>query len=261
MTRAAVVIPARYGSTRLEGKPILPKIKAATGKHLIQHVYERAMKAGLANRVIVATDDDRIFRAVKDFGGDAMMTRSDHRSGSDRIAEVAAGLAEEIIVNVQGDEPEVAPEMIDQVIDLLAGDPAASMSTLAHPIRAESELRDPASVKVVVDNRGYAMYFSRSPIPHVRGADEFVSASPLAHLKHIGMYAYRREFLLGYADLPRAPIEDAEKLEQLRALCAGHKIKVGVTQHRVIGIDTDADVEDFLANWKSAMSRRDERAR
>lgn len=250
-TQAAVIIPARYGSTRLPGKPVLPKPREVTGKYIIQHVYERAAKAQSAAVVIVATDDRRVADAVRDFGGLARMTRDDHASGTDRIAEVAAGLDHSIVVNVQGDEPEILPEQVDQVVRLLDDDPEASMSTLATPIETTETWRDPNVVKVVMDRRGRALYFSRSPIPYARDYEGPPSGAPARPLHHLGIYGYRRDFLLSYADLPASALEESEKLEQLRALEAGFAIEVGITHHRPIGIDTRADLEAWLARHRA----------
>lgn len=245
--RAAVIIPARYASTRLPGKPIIERTREVTGKYIIQHVYERARRAPSVERVIVATDDERIARAVRSFGGEACMTSPDHQSGSDRIAEVARALDQPVIVNVQGDEPDIHPEQIEQVIGLLNDDEDAAMGTLAHPIESEAEWRDPNVVKVVLDARGYALYFTRSPVPFTRDAGGWSDAGPVNPLRHLGIYSFRREFLFRYTSLPPAPLELAERLEQLRALGAGYKIKVGITPFPCIGIDTPADLEAWLA--------------
>jgi 3-deoxy-manno-octulosonate cytidylyltransferase (CMP-KDO synthetase) len=243
---AAVVIPARYASTRLPGKPILESVRKATGKYLIQHVCERAAQAPSVTRVIVATDDERILRAVEDAGGDARMTSPAHRSGTDRIAEVAAGLGEQVIVNIQGDEPDILPEQVEHVIELLSEDETAVMATLAHEVSDEAEWRDPNVVKVVVDLDGYALYFTRSPVPYGRDAEGWDPDGPCTPLHHLGIYAYRRDFLLRYPSMPPAPLEVAEKLEQLRALSAGYRIRVGITRHRCMGIDTPADLQAWL---------------
>jgi 3-deoxy-manno-octulosonate cytidylyltransferase (CMP-KDO synthetase) len=244
--RAVVIIPARYGSTRLPGKPVLEVARKVTGRYIIQHVYERAARAASVERVIVATDDRRILEAVQDFGGEARMTAPEHRSGTDRVAEVAAELDVPIIVNVQGDEPEVRSEQVEQVIQVLAGDEVAVMGTLAHPIESVEEWRDPHAVKVVLDGDGCALYFSRCPIPYARDYDGPPALAPAQPLCHLGIYSYRRDFLLRYVSLPRSPLEDAEKLEQLRALGAGYRIKVAITPHASIGIDTPADLEAWL---------------
>jgi 3-deoxy-manno-octulosonate cytidylyltransferase (CMP-KDO synthetase) len=244
--RAVVIIPARYGSTRLPGKPVLEVAREVTGKYIIQHVYERASRAPSVERVIVATDDPRIADVVGKFGGDARMTSTEHRSGTDRIAEVAARLDEPIIVNVQGDEPEVRPEQVEQVIQALAEDEAAVMGTLAHPVESLDEWRDPNVVKVVLDADGCALYFSRSPIPYLRDYAGPPDDAPARPLHHLGIYSYRRDFLLRYAALPRSPLEEAEKLEQLRALAAGYRIRVAITPYASIGIDTPADLKAWL---------------
>jgi 3-deoxy-manno-octulosonate cytidylyltransferase (CMP-KDO synthetase) len=242
------VVPALFASTRLPGKPLL----AETGKPLIQHVVEAARRARRIDRVIVATDDARIFDAVAAFGGEVMMTRADHPSGTDRVAEVAAGLASaRIIVNLQGDEPEITGFALDRVVALLDDDPASSMATLATPIRSEGVYRDPSCVKVVLAASGRALYFSRSPIPHYRdGLPAPAANSPLAYL-HLGLYAYRREFLLRLATLPPSPLEQAERLEQLRVLEAGHAIAVGIVDEPSIGIDTPDDYRRFVERFRA----------
>jgi len=250
--KAAVIIPARYASTRLPGKPILEAAREATGKYIIQHVYERAAGAPSVARVIVATDDERIARVVEGFGGEARLTSPDHENGTDRIAEAAAGVDAPVIVNVQGDEPEVRPEQVEQVIGLLAQDEAAVMGTLAHPIGSEGEWRDPNVVKVVVDGDGCALYFSRSPVPYTRDAGGWSEHGPVNPLRHLGIYSYRREFLARYAALAPAPLETAERLEQLRALSAGYRIRVGLTPFFCIGIDTPEDLNAWLARHRVA---------
>ncbi|MFO8006806.1 MAG: 3-deoxy-manno-octulosonate cytidylyltransferase [Candidatus Brocadiia bacterium] len=248
--RAAVIIPARYASTRLPGKPILEEALRVTGKYIIQHVYERAARAPSAGRVIVATDDRRIADAVEQFGGEARMTSPAHTCGTERIAEVAADLDHPVIVNVQGDEPEILPEQVEAVIELLAEHEDAAMGTLACPIETEAEWRDPNAVKVVLDADGRALYFSRSPIPHLRGYAGPPADAPARLLRHLGIYSYRRGFLLKYTDLPPSPLEQAEKLEQLRALAAGHTIRVALTEHRGVGIDTPQDLERWLDQYR-----------
>ncbi|MFW6189280.1 MAG: 3-deoxy-manno-octulosonate cytidylyltransferase [Planctomycetota bacterium] len=254
--KAAVVIPARYASTRLPGKPVLEVAREVTGRYIIQHVYERAQRAERADRVIVATDDRRILEAVREFGGEARMTAADHRSGTDRIAEVARDLKAEIIVNVQGDEPEIRPQQVDNVIRLLEHQ-GAVMGTLAHPIVTREEWMDPNVVKVVLDGEGAALYFSRSPIPNLRDYDGPLAEAPARPLQHLGIYSYRREFLLGYGDLPPSPLERAESLEQLRALHSGHRIRVGVTPWRSIGIDTPHDLERWLQKHREGEAGQD----
>jgi 3-deoxy-manno-octulosonate cytidylyltransferase (CMP-KDO synthetase) len=237
--KTAIVIPARYASSRLPGKPLLRE----TGKYLIQHVYERACESK-ADAVIVATDDARIFDAVNSFGGSVVMTRADHPSGTDRVAEVADRLDADIIVNVQGDEPMIEPGTLDMLADLLERDREAPMATLAVPIRALEQWRDPNCVKVVCDKLGRALYFSRSPIPYVRDGDPDFATGRF--LQHLGLYAYRRQFLLELARLPPEPLEETEKLEQLRVLALGRRIQVGVAAHAHRGVDTPADYARFV---------------
>jgi 3-deoxy-manno-octulosonate cytidylyltransferase (CMP-KDO synthetase) len=247
--RSVAVVPARFASTRLPGKPLLSE----TGRPLIQHVVEAAQRATRLERVIVATDDVRIAEAVAAFGGECAMTRADHPSGTDRVAEVAAGLPEaEIIVNVQGDEPEISGEALDLVISLLEHDDGAPMATLATPIRSEAVYRDPSCVKVVCSGLGRALYFSRSPIPLHR--DGLPSDAPLG-LLHLGLYAYRRDFLLKLAALPPSPLERAEKLEQLRVLEAGFPIALGIVDEPSIGIDTPEDYRRFVERWRNGPGR------
>ncbi len=244
------VIPARFASTRLPGKPLL----SDTGRPLIQHVVEAARLARRIGRVIVATDDDRIASAVARFGGEAMMTRSDHPSGTDRVAEVAAKLPDaRIIVNLQGDEPEVSGEALDLVVSLLENDPETPMATLATPIRDEAVYRDPSCVKVVRAQSGRALYFTRSPAPFHR--DGLPPRGEPLGLLHLGLYAYRRDFLLSIGKLPPSPLEMAEKLEQLRVLEAGFSIAVGIVNEPSIGIDTPDDYRRFVARWTASPRR------
>ncbi len=243
------VIPARFASTRLPGKPLLSE----TGRPLIQHVVEAAQQAQSLERIIVATDDSRIAQAVAAFGGEAMITSADHATGTDRVAEVAARIEQaRIIVNVQGDEPELAGSTIDQLVALLENDREASMATLATPIRDHAIYRDPSCVKVVCSRRGRALYFSRSQIPCHRdglpGPADATAAEPVAHL-HLGLYAYRRDFLLSIGSLPRSRLEAAEKLEQLRVLEAGYPIAIGIVEEPSVGIDTPEDYQRFVERW------------
>lgn len=231
------IIPARYASTRLPGKPLLD----ISGKPMVQHVYERAKKAELVSRVIVATDDRRIFDAVERFGGRAVMTSESHKSGTDRLAEVAKGLDSDMIVNIQGDEPLIEPGMIDDAIRPLMEDGSIVMGSLKAEIRDETELNNPNVVKVVVDRNDFALYFSRYPIPYIR--DDSPLSLLTGRFKHIGLYVYRRDFLLEYAGMPQTPLEEAEKLEQLRALENGYRIKVPTTRYQSIGVDTEEDLE------------------
>jgi 3-deoxy-manno-octulosonate cytidylyltransferase (CMP-KDO synthetase) len=243
------VIPARFASTRLPGKPLLSE----TGRPLIQHVVEAARHAKSFQRIIVATDDRRIAEAVARFGGEAMMTRADHPTGTDRVAEIAARLeTTDVILNLQGDEPEVSGATLDQAIELLVSDPDAPMATLATPIRDEAIYRDPACVKVVISQRNRALYFSRSPIPHHRdGLPRPISGGGLLGYLHLGLYAYRREFLLNLGSLPRSSLEAAEKLEQLRVLEAGFPIAIGLVDEPSIGIDTPEDYRRFVERWRA----------
>ena len=250
--RVAVVIPARFASSRLPGKPLLRE----TGKYLIQHVYEQAARARCAKLVVVATDDDRIRDAVRSFGGRAVMTREDHPSGTDRVAEVAAGLTADLIVNVQGDEPQIDPAAIDRLAALLAADPAADMATLAVPLPDRESYLSPNVVKVVCDDRGRALLFSRSPLPFVRDGEPDFTTRPARFLQHLGIYAYRRPFLLKLAATPPHPLEEAEKLEQLRVLGTGRTISVGVVGHAHRGVDTPADYAAFVRAYRDGGSRR-----
>jgi len=250
--RTAIVIPARYGSTRLPAKPLLK----ATGKYLIQHVYERACLSKRAKFVIVATDDPRIAAAVEEFGGNIVMTRRDHATGTDRIAEVAQDLDVDVIVNVQGDEPEVDPAALDRLLELIATDPEAVAATLATPIQSARQWRDPNCVKVVCDDNGRAMYFSRSPLPFVRDGEPDFAARPARFLQHLGLYAYRRDFLLQLASMPTEPLEELEKLEQLRWLAQGYRIRVGVVAHAGSGVDTLDQYDAFVRRFRARRPQR-----
>jgi 3-deoxy-manno-octulosonate cytidylyltransferase (CMP-KDO synthetase) len=245
----AIVIPARFASTRLPGKPLLRQ----TGKYLIQHVYERACQARRANLVVVATDDPRIEAAVTGFGGRVVRTRRDHPSGTDRVAEVARTLNVDVVINLQGDEPLVQPSDLDLLPDLLDRNPDAEVATLAVPLTKLEDWRDPNRVKVVCDRYGRALYFSRSPIPFVRDGQPDFRTQPPRFLQHLGLYAYRREFLLHLASLPPTPLEEMEKLEQLRILAMGREIQVGVVQQAATGVDTLADYEDFVRDYRNGL--------
>lgn len=246
--QVVAVIPARYASTRFPGKPLVPIL----GKPMIQWVYERTVQARLVDRVIVATDDSRIAAAVEAFGGEFCMTAADHATGTDRLAEVASQLAAALIVNVQGDEPLIDPLMIDQAIQPLLDNAAISMGTLAAVIRDDAEFLNPNVVKVVTDCQGFALYFSRSPIPHERDrVEQPVSGRGRVAWKHIGLYVYRRDFLLEFAGWPETQLEQLEKLEQLRALEHGVPIRVVVTEGSCIGVDTPADLARIEAQLKS----------
>ncbi|MBI5739663.1 MAG: 3-deoxy-manno-octulosonate cytidylyltransferase [Nitrospirae bacterium] len=256
--KAVVIIPARYNSSRFPGKPLA----TLKGKTVIQHVYEQASAARLADAALVATDDIRIFDAVSSFGGKAVMTSAGHASGSDRIAEAADGLECDCIVNVQGDEPFIRPEMIDDVIGLLYDDDDVSISTLARRITGIDEIFSPDVVKVVMNADGFALYFSRAPIPYYRdewnirqesrvtsqeSGDKYNLTlnskllTPMCY-KHIGIYGFRKHTLKAFASLKKSRLEHIERLEQLRALEAGMKIKVKITEHDTFGIDTMEDL-------------------
>jgi 3-deoxy-manno-octulosonate cytidylyltransferase (CMP-KDO synthetase) len=246
--KAVAIIPARYASTRLPGKPLI----IIKGKPLIQYVYER-VKASSVDQVIVATDDERIVAAVRGFGGEAVLTSSRHRSGTERVAEVAAGIDTAIVVDCQGDEPLIQPEAIDKAIAAFAQDPSIMVTTLITPLEKGEDLYNPHLVKVVVDHAGYALYFSRAPIPYPRDVLEKNARQPSSekelkgYWQHIGLYAFRREFLLKLTVLPPSPLEIREKLEQLRILENGYKIKTVICSTPSIGIDTQEDVERFIA--------------
>lgn len=228
------VIPARYASTRLPGKPLAD----ICGKPMICRVYERVVKAKKLDEVLAATDDERVLEACEKFGAKAVMTAKDHPTGTDRLAEVANMYADaQIIINVQGDEPLIAPELIDELAGVMLDDNELMMATVKTEITDEAEMKNPNNVKVVTDKNGFALYFSRSLMPYPRnelGAKVY---------KHIGIYAYRREFLLKYAKMKPTMLEQAESLEQLRALENGYRIKVIETNHRFVGVDTPEDLE------------------
>jgi 3-deoxy-manno-octulosonate cytidylyltransferase (CMP-KDO synthetase) len=250
---AVAIIPARYDSTRLPGKALLP----IAGKSLIVRVAERAAAASTISRTIVATDDQRIFEAVEIAGFEAMMTSAAHQSGTDRIAEVARNLSSDIIVNVQGDEPMIAPETIDRAVNALRDDPDAQMATTSESIDDVSDVTNRSVVKVAVDDHGYAVSFSRNPIPFPNQAvakhgsiEAALGAEPallFSFRKHTGLYAYRREFLMEFAGWPPTAAEKAESLEQLRALEHGAKIRVVEASSPSIGVDTSEDLERVRA--------------
>lgn len=234
--KTAIIIPARYGSSRLEGKPLIE----VNGKPIIQWVYEKAQQAKLADIIIVATDDERIFNAVKAFGGNVEMTSADHKCGSDRIREVAERHPEiSYIVNLQGDEPLIKPESIDAVARNVQEDDKADISTLIRVLKDEEEINNPNLVKCVIDNNGYALYFSRSKIPYER------NTGIATFYGHLGIYGYKREALIKMTSLPQTPLEKTESLEQLRALENGMKIKTSIVDFVPVGIDTKEDLEKF----------------
>ncbi len=233
--QVVIVIPSRYGSTRLPGKPLV----SIAGKPMVQHVYERAKRAQTAHRVFVATDDQRIMDAVKGFGGEARMTRTDHRTGTERIAEVAAREKGDVFVNVQGDEPLIDPVAIDTAVAALLEEPAAQIATVATPIRHAGDIMDPNVVKTVLDFDSNGLYFSRAPIPWVRDTQQKIHVK---YWKHLGLYVFQREALLEYPTLPQGELEKIEQLEQLRWLENGWKIRVAEVEHDAVSVDVPEDV-------------------
>jgi 3-deoxy-manno-octulosonate cytidylyltransferase (CMP-KDO synthetase) len=237
------IIPARYASTRLPGKPLVDIL----GKPMIRHVYERAARSRTLDELIVATDDKRILAAVEAFGGQARLTSREHNTGTDRVAEVAAALEVGVVVNIQGDEPFVEPGMIDEIVQPLLDDPELPMCTSMHEVTDPQDFANPNVVKVVVDLSGLALYFSRSLIPYPRRRE--------GHrvFEHIGLYAYRKDFLLQYARLPQTPLEKLESLEQLRALEHGYRIRVVETRQNYVplSVDTPEDLEKARALARS----------
>jgi 3-deoxy-manno-octulosonate cytidylyltransferase (CMP-KDO synthetase) len=230
-----IVIPARFGAMRLPGKPLV----SLAGKPMIQRVYERAKLATLASRVIVATDDERIMKVVASFGGTARMTRADHRTGTERVAEVAAHEKGDVFVNVQGDEPLLDPVAVDTAVKALLEEPAASIATVATPIKTPGDIMDPNVVKTVLDFDNNGLYFSRAPIPWVR---DTASKIQVRHLKHLGLYVFQRDALLEYPTLPQGELERIEQLEQLRWLENGWKIRVAEVAHDAVSVDVPEDV-------------------
>jgi len=239
------VIPARYTSSRFPGKP-LARIGS---KSMLEHVFERTSQARYLTGVVIATDDDRIADAARSFGAPVRMTRADHLSGTDRVAEVASSDTAELVVNIQGDEPLIDPAAIDAAILPLVHDDDIQMGTLKKHIEDPREIGDPNVVKVVTDRSGNAIYFSRSTIPYGGTG----SNPSVTHYKHIGLYVYRRAFLLGYSDLPVGPLEKAERLEQLRALENGYPIRVVETEYESLGVDTPEDLERVSALFAASM--------
>ena len=237
--KAIGIIPARYGSTRLPAKVLA----LLNGTPLIQHVYEQARQAKRLADVLVATDDERIRQAVEQFGGRAVMTSAAHRSGTDRVAEAARPLDAQVVLNIQGDEPLIHPEAIDQVAEFLLAHRAVPMATVMTTLTNADDLRNPNVVKVVVDQDGYALYFSRAAIPFIRQQTSDNRQQVTVYWKHLGLYGYQREFLLRFPHLPPTALEQAEGLEQLRALEHGHAIKVLETSHDTVGVDTSDDLK------------------
>jgi 3-deoxy-manno-octulosonate cytidylyltransferase (CMP-KDO synthetase) len=246
--RVICIIPARYSSSRFEGKPLAD----ICGKPMIQRVYERVLKSGTVSDVVVATDDERIFEAVGRFGGKAVMTRTAHRSGTDRIAEAVSGLSaadRDIVVNIQGDQPLFEPSQIDEVVKPLLDEPSVDFSTLIYRIRRQEEISDPNAVKVVFDRDHFALYFSRSPIPYFRDV-----GGPPIYYKHHGIYAYRKSFLVTFTKLEEGYLERLEALEQLRAMEHGHRIKVVETLQDSIEVDTPQDLERVIKVYEKGRS-------
>jgi 3-deoxy-manno-octulosonate cytidylyltransferase (CMP-KDO synthetase) len=241
------VIPARFGSSRFPGKVLAP----ISSKSMLQHVYERASQARYLTSTIIATDDERVYEVAKNFGARVCMTRSDHLSGTDRVAEAASSDSAEIIVNIQGDEPLIDPDAIDAAILPLVHDPEILMGTLKKRIEDPAEITNTNVVKVVTNATGDAVYFSRSPIPFHR--DSAGSGSAPAYFKHVGLYVYRRDFLMGYSTLPVGPLEEAERLEQLRALENGFSIRVVETEYESLGVDTPEDLEKVSRLFESSL--------
>lgn len=233
--KVIAVIPARYASTRLPGKPLV----SLAGRPMIQHVYERTKLAQRVDRVIVATDDERILKAVADFAGEARMTRTDHRTGTERTAEVAAHVEGDIFVNVQGDEPLLDPTALDAAVDALLEEPHAAVATVATVIKTPADIMDPNVVKVALDFDDNALYFSRAPIPWVR---DTASKIQVRHLKHLGLYVFQRDALIDYPTLPQGELERIEQLEQLRWMENGYKIRVAEVEHDAISVDVPEDV-------------------
>lgn len=240
------IIPARYSSTRFPGKPLA----MLAGKPVIQHVYEQVTK--ILPKAWVATDDDRISNAVEAFGGQAVMTRADHKSGTDRIEEAAEkiGATADVIVNIQGDEPFIQPSQIE-IVCRQFDDASTQIATLGKPFSSMEAVENPSSPKIVTDVNGFALYFSRSVIPFVRGIDHDKWLNHYPFLKHLGIYAYRREVLKEITKLPQSPLEKAESLEQLRWLQNGYRIRVGLTDVETVGIDTPDDLKRAEAFLKT----------
>ena len=235
------VIPARYASTRLPGKPLAD----IAGKPMICRVYEQAVQAKSLAGVLAAVDDQRVYDAVVQNGGQAMMTSPDHPTGTDRLDEVAAAYPDmDLIINVQGDEPLIDPELIDELAAVFDEDPQLQMATVMTPMSTQAEMQNPNNVKVVTDKKGYALYFSRSLLPYPRGPH----GRPV--YKHIGIYAYKRDFLLRYAQMEPTPLEQTESLEQLRALENGYRIRVIETDRRFVGVDTPEDLAEVNGIFK-----------
>ena len=242
-TRILGVIPARFASTRFPAKALA----RISGKSMLEHVFERASRARYLTSVVIATDDQRIYDEAKRFGAPVCMTRADHLSGTDRVAEVASADDAQIVVNIQGDEPLIDPGAIDAAVLSILDHPEIPMGTLKKRIEDPAEIDNPNVVKVVTNFAGDAIYFSRATIPYLRGGES------LTRFKHIGLYVYRRDFLLSYSDLPVGPLEKAERLEQLRALENGYSIRVAETEYESIGVDTPEDFERVTKLYETSL--------
>ncbi|MEW6325709.1 MAG: 3-deoxy-manno-octulosonate cytidylyltransferase [Nitrospirota bacterium] len=247
----AIVIPARYQSSRFPGKVLAP----LAGRPMIQHVWERAMGVPDVRHVVVATDDERVASAVRGFGGKAMMTSPACASGTDRVAEAAAALGDEIVVNLQGDLPLLPSELIAAARQPLLDDPTVLMSTLMRPIGRPDELFSPHTVKVVTDRQGGALYFSRAPIPLIRDAKQGGAFPPRTYFHHLGLYVYRSDFLVEFAKLPPGRLEELEQLEQLRALEHGYRIKVVEVAEGTVEVNTPDDLALAEAEWQRRYGR------
>lgn len=246
--RVLACIPARYGSTRFAGKVLARD----TGKFLIQHTWEQACLAKLPQKVIIAADDERILAAADTFGAECVLTSTEHKSGTDRIAEALADIDVDIVVNLQADEPEIDPQNIDLLAQLLIDNPDCPMATLAADFQNPQQIADANIVKVITDCNGRAIYFSRAPIPYDR--EKSGIGETRQYLRHIGIYAYRKEFLLKITALPQSRLEKIEKLEQLRAIENGYSILVGKVAHTCDGIDTPEQYTDFVKRYKKVKS-------
>jgi len=243
--KVVAVIPAHYASTRFPGK-VLAK---DTGKFLIQHTYEQTCLARLPQKVLIAADDTRICDAARSFNAECVLTSPDHKSGTDRIAEAVKTIDSEIVINIQADEPEIDPANIDYLAQLLLDHPDQPMATLAAPFERADQIADPNIVKVIIDTHNRAIYFSRAPIPYDRQAAGI--ADPKHYLRHLGIYAYRKSFLLTFTTLPPSRLEQIEKLEQLRAIENGYPIIVGTVDHTWDGIDTPQQYAEFVQRYKT----------
>jgi 3-deoxy-manno-octulosonate cytidylyltransferase (CMP-KDO synthetase) len=243
--KVVVVIPARYGASRFEGKVLAQK----TGKFLVQHTYERALLAKGISRVLIAADDERVMQACKSFGAACVMTSVAHQSGTDRIAEAVRDIQADIIVNLQADEPEIDPANIEKITGLLIQNPDADMATLIAPFEIPEQITNPNIVKCVIDRRGRALYFSRSPIPYNRQAGGIGLTN--GYWRHLGIYAYRRDFLIKFTQLPSGFLETTEKLEQLRALENGFTILTAKVERVWDGVDTPEQYEEFVKRYNA----------